>query len=208
MVSAFNVENKQIDIPSWGMYIYPPVLSMLTTGDLLRKAGDDVDIEDANNYKVVISQSCDIAYKKTKNILCLNCRTMKSGIINALSSEIDKSLKLVPDLSKGDLEASKKMILQQKLSFVMNTGFYQRWAVLPALKSVCPDMSVDLKNVEPMVPDKDIIKCKSINGENYYRVASLDPQYVAQLVWGYMQNACRPGAPDRNVEEWAKRVID
>lgn len=207
MVSAFNVENDKIDMPSWGMYIYPPVSSMLTTGDVLRKAGDNINLEDANNYKVVISQACDIAYKKTKKILCLNCYSMESGIINALDTEIRKSLDLVQDMSEKERKTERKLIVQHKLSYAMNAGFYQKWALLPALKGVCPDMSVDLKNVEPIDPDKISINFEELKEQEYYRVTSLEHQYVTQLVWGYMQNACRPGAPDRDVEEWAKRVL-
>ena len=208
MVSAFNVENNKIDMPSWGMYIYPSVSSSFTTGGVLRKAGESINAENASNYKVVISQACDIAYKKTKKILCLNCCSMKSGIINALESEIKHSLDLVPEMSEEDRNRARKMIAQHKLSYAMNAGFYQKWALLPALKGVCPDMSVDLKNVELVDPGKISISCEDLNEQEYYRVASLDPQYVTQLVWGYMQNACRPGAPDRDVEEWAKRVIN
>ncbi len=207
MVSAFNVENYEIDLPSWGMYIYPPVSKILTTGDILMKVGENVDVKDARNYRVVISQSCDIAHNKTKKILCLNCCTMKSGIINTLQSEVAHSLDGVTKLTKEDREETKNMIVQHKLSNAMNAGFYQKWALLPELKGVCPDMSVDLKNVEPVDPEKISTSCDDLNGHEYYRVTSLDPQYVTQLVWGYMQNACRPGAPDRNVEEWAKRVI-
>ena len=68
-------------------------------------------------------------------------------------------------------------------------------------------MSVDLKNVEPIDPDKISINFEELKEQEYYRVTSLEHQYVTQLVWGYMQNACRPGAPDRDVEEWAKRVL-
>ncbi len=206
MVSAFNLENYQIDLPSWGMYIYPPVSNTLTTGDILRKVGETIDVDDACNYKVVISQACDIAHNKTKKILCLNCYTMESGIINALQSEVSHSLKNVSGISKDDRKKTKNMIVQQKFSYAMNAGFYLKWALLPELKGVCPDMSVDLKNVEPVEPEKISVSCENLNGQEYYRVASLDPQYVTQLVWGYMQNACRPGAPDRNVEEWARRV--
>lgn len=133
---------------------------------------------------------------------------MKSGIINALESEIKHSLDLVPEMSEEDRNRARKMIAQHKLSYAMNAGFYQKWALLPALKGVCPDMSVDLKNVELVDPGKISISCEDLNEQEYYRVASLDPQYVTQLVWGYMQNACRPGAPNRDVEEWAKRVLN
>lgn len=209
MVSAFNVENCQKDMPSWGMYIYPPVSNTLTTGDILRKVGKNIDVDDARNYKVVISQACDIAHNKTKKILCLSCCTMKSGIINALQSELNHSLKAVPAMSDEEWKKAKKLIVQHKLCNAMNVGFYQKWAILPKLKGVCPDMSVDLKNVEPVDPKKISVSCDDLDEQEqeYYRVASLDPQYVTQLVWGYMQNACRPGAPDRNVEEWAKRVF-
>ena len=37
----------------------------------------------------------------------------------------------------------------------------------------------------------------------YLRMCSIDSPFREQIIWNYMQTSCRPGVPDRNVDNWA-----
>ncbi len=208
MVNAFDIGERKKDLPTWGMYIYPPVSSKITTGDVIRKIDETADYTkagDPKDYRVVISQSCDIEHDKIKKVVLLECETMKAGLIDTITKDTRTQLSKVP---KNDKNTLMPKLIKSKLIGAMNSGFYGRWGVLPELKGVCPDMSVDLKNIETVESDKIGSSNKEMDGKTYYRVTSIDPQYVAQLIWGYMQNACRPGATDREAEKWASKIID
>lgn len=211
MVNAFDIEKADIELPEWGMYIYPPVSNVLKTGDIIKLVESDTDKRDdveKEGYKIIISQACDLAHGKIEDALCLNCKTIKEGIMVDIKCEVSRSIKQVANASGEVKKEIKSQILKSKLKEAMNSGVYHRWGVLPELKDVCPDMSVDFKsgeyiNIENIACDKLQLK----EGQKYYRVASLDSQYVSQLVWGYMQNACRPGATDRTVNEWVEKFF-
>lgn len=211
MVNAFDLENLSIDLPEWGMYIYPPVSNSLQTGDIIRvidKNTKDREISEADKYRVIISQSCDLAHEKIDAVVCLKCKSIEDGILKCLGDKARCSVGRAGGLTKDTKSGIKNAIIENHLTSTMNTGFFQQWGILPELKGVCPDMSVDLKNIELIGFDKISKKEDSLDGYQYYRVASLDTPYVSQLVWGYMQNSSRPGAPDRTVEKWTKRILN
>ena len=165
------------------------------------------EMDEADKYRVIISQSCDLAHKKIDAVVCLKCKSIKDGILKCLGDKARCSVGKAGGLTKETKAGIKNAIIENHLTSTMNTGFFQQWGILPELKGVCPDMSVDLKNIELIKFDK-ISKTKdNLKGYQYYRVASLDTPYVSQLVWGYMQNSSRPGAPDRTVEKWLERML-
>lgn len=210
MVNVFDLETLNIDLPEWGMYIYPPVSNSLQTGDVIRaidsNAGLD-EVAEADKYRVIISQSCDLAHSKTEAVVCLKCKSIEEGIFKSLKTKASCSIGKAKEIDKEGKKKISDLIIKNFLSSSMNAGFFQQWGILPELKGVCPDMSVDLKNVELVSFDKISKNFEASEGCQYYRVASIDAQYVSQLVWGYMQNSCRPGVPDRSVEEWAERIL-
>ena len=210
MVNAFDLDNLNIKLPEWGMYIYPPVSNNLQTGDIIRVVDEETqngEMDEADKYRVIISQSCDLAHKKIDAVVCLKCKSVKDGILKCLGDQARCSVGKAGGLTKETKAGIKNAIIENHLTSTMNTGFFQQWGILPELKGVCPDMSVDLKNIELIKFDK-ISKTKdNLKGYQYYRVASLDTPYVSQLVWGYMQNSSRPGAPDRTVEKWLERML-
>ena len=211
MVSAFDIENADIKLPEWGMYIYPPVSNVLKTGDIIKLVNpktDGTDKVENEGYKVIISQACDLAHEKIQEALCLSCKTIQAGIMNDIKCEVSRSIKHVANVIGKEKKEIQSQLVKSKLREAMNSGVYHRWGVLPELKDVSPDMSVDFKSGE-YISLNDIAYGKSQlkEGQKYYRVASLDSQYVSQLVWGYMQNACRPGAMDRTVEEWIEKIF-
>ena len=49
---------------------------------------------------------------------------------------------------------------------------------------------------------------KEINeNTKYYRVASVNSPFREQIVWAHMINSCRPGMPERNMDEWAEGIF-
>lgn len=210
MVNAFDLDSLNIKLPEWGMYIYPPVSNNLQTGDIIRAVEEETqkgEMDEADKYRVIISQSCDLAHGKTDAIVCLKCKSIKDGVLQCIQEKASCSVGKARGIPKENKYDIKTDIIKNHLRSTINSGFFQQWGILPELKGVCPDMSVDLKNIELIKLDK-ISKTKdNLKGYQYYRVASLDTPYVSQLVWGYMQNSSRPGAPDRTVEKWLERIL-
>ncbi len=208
MVSAFDLDNQDVRLPEWGMYIYPPVSKTLQTGDVIRRVHENEDFDKvakADEYRVIISQSCDLAHEKIEGVACLKCKSIEEGIINCIKTKANCN---IGKIKKTEEKIKiKNNLISSYLSTAMNTGFFEQWGILPELKGICPDLSVDLKNIE-IIPLNLISYCNN-NTENfqYCRVASLDSQFVSQLVWGYMQNSCRPGALDRTVNNWLERIL-
>lgn len=210
MVNAFDLESQSIDLPTWGMYVYPPVSKTLMTGDIIRiveKRADYSKETTADKYFIVISQSCDIAQGKIKEVNCLKCLDMENGILRHISQDIDARIK-GDGLDPDRLNEMKTLMKKKRLCEAMSVGFFNKWGVLPSLRGVCPDLSVNLKSSISVKLTDIACKYEDLEEHKYFRVASLDSPFVSQLVWGYMQNACRPGAPNRTVDVWADSIID
>ena len=74
--------------------------------------------------------------------------------------------------------------------------------------NIIPYMTVDLKKIElvkidEIAPDKPLLT----DDKRYYRVASICSPFREQIAWAHLQNSCRPGVPDRNMELWAKEIL-
>ena len=206
-VHFFNIEKNKREIPSWGMYIVPPVLPTLCTGDLLRVVVKNADYSEetsADKYRVIITPACDLANNKVKKVMLLPCND-KICIINAIKAEIEKALSpLKTEENQKVIDEASELLIQKRLTNSLNSGSYQKWGALPAMKGLCPLLSVNLKDVEVKDPNKIALCVDQIDEETeFVRVASIDSPYVSQLVWAFMQNVCRPGVPSRNVELWA-----
>ena len=61
-------------------------------------------------------------------------------------------------------------------------------------------MAANFRNLD-LVPFEDI----SEQGK-FRRIASIDSPFRELVSWAYMQSACRPGMPDRNVDEWCDEI--
>lgn len=71
----------------------------------------------------------------------------------------------------------------------------------PKFGTKIPTMAADLRQLE-LIPFAEIVD------ENYYRrIASIDSPFRELISWAYMQTACRPGLPDRNVDEWCDEIV-
>jgi len=62
-------------------------------------------------------------------------------------------------------------------------------------------MAADLRQLELISFDK-------ISEEaEFVRVASMDSPFRELISWAYMQTGCRPGLPDRNLDDWCDEIV-
>lgn len=128
-------------------------------------------------FYAVLSQSCDLAYKKVKGVLLAEC----------------DSIEVIKQKNPGENFTQKELIS------LLNEGFSRKYYPLPELKGVIPDLVVNLKKII-VVETKEFFK-------EYKAIVSLSSPYRERLVWAYMQNACRPGVPTLDAEKWAKKIL-
>lgn len=165
----------------WEQYIVPPLTKSLLFGDILRKKG--ANITDPASYVVVLTPSCDLdsgaGRKPAEKLLYAECCA-----VDVLFSKAQV---------KKDPETLKKMVLTQ--------GFHREYYCVPEFKGVIPPMLVNLKELS-------FIETKKIGPDGeLVRIASIDSPFREQLAWAYLNTACRPGVPDRDVEKWAKQYL-
>lgn len=172
----FDNENNDIDMPAWSQYVYPVLNEDFLNGDIIKLKGANNGIDHAENYFVILSQSCDICHKNISEVLVAHGETIE---------------KLV---SKGRTSQKQKA----KCVKILNTGYEGQYFPLPGLSMQMPDLVIDLKKIS-------LIKIDQIN-ESYEKVASLTSPYKERLMWAYMHNACRPGVPDLAVEKWLEKL--
>ena len=66
-------------------------------------------------------------------------------------------------------------------------------------------MMADLRDLE-LIP---LAKIDGIHGgKEYARIASIDSPFREAVTWAYLQNAGRPGLPDRDLEAWCGEILD
>ena len=173
----FDEQVHEADMPIWSQYIYPALSNLVSTGDILVKKTDD--LSNPENYRIVLSQSCDLQQKYIKNVLVAKCFSIE---------------RVIYDKSNGTSRRRAK----DELVRILNTGYINKWVPFPGIKGVMPDLAVNLKKLE-------LIELTVIESE-YSIAASLSSPYKERFVWAYMQNACRPGVPDLGVEQWIAQL--
>lgn len=191
-VNYFDLERKDITLPPWGMYLYPPILNnSLSTCDILRKVSMSTDLSkigEPDEYLLVLTPSCDLVNEgirnaKVEEVLCAKC--------------FDK------EVFSGDVRKAGK------IESLLNSGVNKQWVALPAYKNICPSLTVDMKKLEIIPLSKVIMDIKELKENNtYLRICSVDSPFREQIIWNYMQTSCRPGVPDRNVTAWAKDIAN
>ena len=173
----FDNENASKDMPVWSQYVYPIMDEHISTGDIIMVKGSTEQTKIQNRFFIVLSQSCDIAHSKIKEILVAQCYDIKTLLRKRFIAEDQYEMR-TPD----------------ELKIIFNAGFINEFFPLPEIEGVIPNIAVNLKALK-LIP-----KANLSNG--YVKIASLSSPYKERLVWAYMQNACRPGVPDLAVEEW------
>jgi hypothetical protein len=178
-------------LASWEHYLCPPVSSDVLLADILRVSAGKSDEPSA--FRVVLTPSCDLVISggrtpKVDLVLVAQCCPAKEGI------SATSLCKVKPE---GLKDAIGPMMLTQ--------GYLQKIIPFPCLPSRIPTMMADLKKLE-LLPLSEIGR-DTKDKKKYIRVASLDSPFRELISWAYMQIACRPGLPDRDVVAWAKEIM-
>jgi CTP synthase len=188
----FDKECAEETPPPWIQYTYPAINKSLCVCDIIRSipAEGNVDkIGNAEEYKVILTPSCDIAQCKVSHALCANCYP-KTRFHNYPTNENPTERQLSSIISN------------------LNTGYNSSLVSLPSIPEVLPYLTVDLKKVALLPIEQISLQANKINIEHKYcRVASVDSPYREQIVWAYMINSCRPGMPNRDMNVWAKGLM-
>lgn len=191
-LAAFMDEQSRLgtDIASWEQYLMPPVSEHVSLGDIIRLVGGDKN--EPESYRVVLTPSCDMISEgkrkpKVKHILTGRCCNPKRGI------------ELMGFAAMGlGLEDFKNRLNID----VLSQGYCRSIVPLPSLANSIPLMMLNLRDLD-LIPIGETGELE----ETYERIASLDSPFRELISWAYMQIACRPGLPDRNIESWLDEII-
>lgn len=191
--SFFDKECNDEKPPAWIQYTYPPITKTMCVGDIIRVLSSGIELDKPGNpeeYKIVLTPSCDIAQENVTHILCANC--------------LPKNAYHDYPMTK---EPSGKHI--ERIVSHLNDGYKKNLVPLPEIPNILPYMTVNLKYIELIPLEKIAINQESINPElhTYFRVSSVDSPFREQIVWSHMINSCRPGMPNRDMNTWAKELI-
>lgn len=183
--------------PSWVQYLCPPVSESLCVCDIIRIKSQEAHFNSVGSpeeYFLILTPSCDMVGEgerepKVSHVLCARCFPKEKFHECALSKEP----------SKGNIKSTVSKL---------NLGYCKSFVAVPGFADMIPYMTVDLKKLELIELPKIAVSLGSIKEtDEYVRIASIASPYREQIVWAYMQNACRPGVPDRNTEMWAKEIL-
>ena len=203
-VNFFDFQETEKALPPWAIYLYPPVLKKnLSVCDIIRESSLNIDHHvcgGASEYRIILTPSCDLyttekRKAKVDSVLCAKCADAKQlvNIIGGISGETKK-------------ENDHK----KKLKKVLNTGFMDNMVPLPPMEKVVPSMIADMKALENIDIKRIAVSVEEYNSDpdqfSYIRVCSIDSPFKEQIVWAYLNNACRPGVPDRNMDWWIEML--
>lgn len=174
-------------IMPWEQYVYPPIGSDIKMGDVLKKTEEGVD-----KFVLVLTPSCDLVtsevpLRKTKvdKLLVAECKIVDKRFLAQYSIAINPK-KIESELLKGNNEGTRKFI------------------PLPAIKSCgFENMVACMKKVE-LIPINEVIG----EQKKYKRILSVDSPFRESIAWAYMQDACRPGIPERDLERWSDEIAN
>lgn len=175
-------------LASWEQYLSPPIGPNIKLGDILRKA--DGEYGDPASFRVVLTPSCDLVASddrtpKVDKVLVARCCSMREG------------------LNRTSLREMQLAKLKNRLpGTVLSPGYFEAVIPFPCLEGRIPTMAASLRNLE-FIPIADV----GISGAGFLRIASLDSPFRELVAWAYLQTACRPGLPDRDLESWRNEIV-
>lgn len=175
-------------LASWEQYLHPPVCKDIQLGDVLKKT--DGQDSDPTSFRVVLTPSCDLVASgsrtpKVSEVLVARCCSIKSG------------------LDRTGLQNVKPAKLKDRLiGTVLTPGYLEATIPFPRLEGKIPTMAANLRDLE-LIAVGEI----GISDKPFIRVASVDSPFRELVAWAYMQNACRPGLPDRDFDSWRDEII-
>lgn len=196
----FDTEYIGKEPPAWIQYEYPPVQKTLLVADILRLCSEEGNKDSAGlaeEYCVILTPSCDMARAKDGQIILIaECQGADRFSNDAKLSKGEKSGKETYDKKKDGLIRA------------LHTGYNASKVALPQLPNKIPYMTIDLKSIKQATIGEIALSEKEINeNTKYYRVASVNSPFREQIVWAHMINSCRPGMPERNMDEWAEGIF-
>jgi CTP synthase len=179
-----------LPILPWEQYILPPVGKNLLTSDILHRR--DGCASDASTYRVVLTPSCDMVERE-------GGKTNVSEVLTGVCVPIEQfdRVKPFPSPEKPDFEER----CRERLSPPQQGGL----TALPAVGDI-PNMAIWYKQLE-LIKLGDIDPVGGDTKRPYVRVLSVDSPFREQIVWAYLEIACRPGVPDRDWVTWGKAIV-
>lgn len=192
--SYFDKECRDECPPPWIQYVYPPITTTLCVCDIIKKIPPDADssvlaIGEPDEYRLILTPSCDIAQNHVSNLLCAKCYPKT-------------------DFHKYQLTSAPSEKQIDRIVANLNTGYNNNCISLPGFPEVLPYLSANLKQLEFIPLEKIALNSTSISREHtYLRIASVDSPFREQIVWAYMITSCRPGMPNRDMNLWAKDLM-
>lgn len=172
-------------------FIYPPLEAGLLTGDIIHEAAAGSDSPHA--FRIILSPSCDLAEDGNRfpvdEVLVARC-------VSVTDNEV---------LRRCVLEPGPK--LPEQLGRRLRTDSRADMLVLPELKDAWPAMVADLKRLQ-LIPRTEIaLGRETLNGQKFYRVASMDSPFRERVGWRFTATAGRPGLPDVDESALERDVI-
>ena len=175
------------ELAGWEQYLCPPVSPQdVLLADVLMVA--NADRNDPESFRIVLTPSCDMVRAggrkpKVDRVLAAKCCSMPAA------------QNLVRLGGNKDADRIAKDMLSQ--------GYIQSIIPFPKLEGFIPTMAANLRSLELI----DIHAIGAGGEFQYHRVASCDSPFRELVAWAYMQNAARPGLPERDRKTWAKEII-
>jgi len=139
---------------------------------------------------VVLTPSCDLVASgerkpKVDGVLVACCCSMRDGL------DLTSLKNTGPSKLKKSLPGT-----------VLTHGYFEAVIPFPCLKGRIPAMAADLRHLE-LIPLNDI----GLSDKAFLRIASIDSPFRELVSWAYLQIACRPGLPDRDVILWCDEIV-
>ncbi len=178
----------------WEHYLCPPVAEDLLLGDILRAKESDATQPVA--FRIVLTPSCDLVAAgqrtpKVSNVLTAKCIDMKTALSKA-------GMQLNRETRNDDTKLSE---YKKGLSSALSQAFVRSIVPFPKFANLIPTMAADLRQLE-------LISFDRVGEESeFVRVASIDSPFRELISWAYMQTGCRPGLPDRNLDDWCDEIV-
>ncbi|MBU8913322.1 MAG: hypothetical protein KOO61_04810 [Spirochaetales bacterium] len=184
------ISGDAVGLACWEQYLCPPVCEDTQLGDILREM--DGDPCDPNCFRVVLTPSCDLVGSGGRKPKVAEVLTARCGSIEQALEKISR----IPGKKKVD-EFKERLSVD-----VLTQGYYGSILPFPCLLDKIPPMAADMRELE-LTPMGDI----GFPDKRFIRVASIDSPFRELVSWAYLQIACRPGLPDRDLKQWADEIL-
>lgn len=184
-------------LASWEQYLFPPICDDVQLADILKEAEGERD--DPTSFRVVLTPSCDLVASgdrtpKVDRVLVARCCPIDTAL-----DQLSKLARKKVLGNKGKLHDYKDRLKKDLLTQGYNGGIIP----LPGLKGRIPVMAADLRDLE-------FINLSNIgfSDKDFERIAAIDSPFRELVSWAYLQIACRPGLPDRDIDSWCDEIVD